>query len=29
MLEDYRENFNARGFVTRLRYNENLRNELI
>lgn len=29
MLEDYRENFNARGIATRLRYNEDLRNELI
>ena len=29
MLEDYRKNFNARGFATRLRYNEDLRNELI
>lgn len=29
MLENYRDDFNARGLATRLRYNEDLRNELI
>ena len=29
MLENYRDDFNARGLATRLRYNEDLRNELM
>lgn len=28
-LEDYRKDFNAKGFITRLRYNKDLLNELI